>query len=48
MDYNAMFTAWSKMCRDLYKQSADTIVEQWIKAEQQVHDATKTVWWKKS
>jgi hypothetical protein len=45
MDYSAMITVWSKMCRDLYKQTTDTIVEQWIKAEQQASEANK--WFKK-
>jgi hypothetical protein len=47
MDYSAMFTAWSKMYRDLYSKAHDTLVEEWIKAEQNLADNTKIVWWKK-
>jgi len=47
MDYSAMFSAWSKMYRDLYNKSHDTFIEEWTKAEQRFADSTKFVWWKK-
>lgn len=47
MDYSAMISSWSKVWRDLYKQASDTFVEEWVKAEQRIHDSTKFVWWKK-
>lgn len=48
MDYSAIFTVWSKMYRDLYSKTHDTIVEEWVKAEQRLADAPKfPQFWKK-
>ena len=46
MDYSALFTAWSKLYRDVYTKAHDTFVEEWIKAEGRMTEP-KWSFWKK-
>jgi len=45
MDYSAIFANWSKMYRDLYNAAHNTLVEEWVKAEQRLTETPK--FWKK-
>lgn len=47
MDYSAMFTAWSKMYRDIYSKAHEQIIENWIKTEERVTGETVWSFWKK-
>lgn len=47
MDYSAMFTAWSKMYRDIYNKAHEQIIENWIKTEERVTGETVWSFWKK-
>lgn len=44
MDYSALFTAWSKLYRDLYVKAHDQVLENWIKTEERVTGNNWSFW----